>query len=90
MHAYIKLITCVYMYILSGSVLPFPPHPPAVSVEFIESMMRVVEAERRLSVCLVKRGTTTLDAEVAVTTCDRTGASIVEGLGTTAHTACVD
>lgn len=76
---------CVYVYILSGSVLPFPPPPhPAVSVEFIESMMRVVETTRRLSVCLIKRGTTSLDAEVAVTTCDRTGASIVGGLGTAA------
>ena len=48
----------------------------AVSVEFTESMMTVVEEERTLTVCLTKRGATTLDAEVTVTTCDRTGASV--------------
>ena len=39
-------------------------------------MLIVVEGDGRVTVCLVKNGNTTLEAAVAVTTCNRTGASI--------------
>ena len=41
-------------------------------VEFSDSMLMVSEDEKRLMVCLIKRGETTLQSSVSVTTCDRT------------------
>ena len=42
-----------------------------VIVEFSDSMLRVSEDEKKLTVCLIKRGETTLLSSVSVTTCDK-------------------